>query len=188
MEFNDNDIVKAVLAGEQNEFEKLVIKYQKAIVNYICNMTKDYQTALDLSQDVFIKTYESLVSFDPQFKFSTWLYRIASNHTIDYFRKKKVPALSFDAPIQLKDGEIETDFGSDNITPLDDLRNKELGMALEKALGQISEEYRELIVMRHINGLSYNEIADVKNIPLGTVKTRIFRARRELLKLMEYIL
>ncbi len=185
MDFNDNDIIAAVLAGNKSEFEKIVIKYQKPIVNFIYKMTNNYQTSLDLSQDVFIKTYESLERFDSKYKFSTWLYRIASNHTIDFFRKKKITALSIDKPVQMEDGEMEMQIQSSSLTPDDELRGRELGVALDEALSQLNIEYKELIIMRHVNGLSYNEIADTKGIPLGTVKTRIFRARRELLKLME---
>lgn len=181
----DADIVKAVLDGDPDEYEKLVVKYQKPIVNYICRMIRDYQLALDLAQDVFIKAYESLDSYDSKYKFSTWIYRIASNHTIDYIRKKKLDTSSIDKPIRTSDGEMDFQVETHSPSPEDLVRGREIGSALEEAVGKLSEDYRELIVLRHLNGLSYVEIAEVQNIPIGTVKTRLFRARRELMKLME---
>ncbi len=177
---NDKEVIKSVVEGNTQKYEKIVKKYQNRIISYIYNMIKDYQTAEDLTQEVFMKVYDALEKYNPDYKFSTWLYSIASNHTIDFIRKRSIDTTSLDEPLETKNGKLYSDPESDKLSPRDELRGREVGERLEEGMNQLKLKYREMLVLRHLNGLSYKEIAEVKDLPLGTVKTRIHRAREQL--------
>lgn len=180
MESSDKKIIDRVLRGETEVFEVLIKRYQIPIINYVYRMMGDYETAVDLSQEVFLKVYLSLDKYDKAYKFSTWLYKIASNQTIDHLRKRKLKTVSIDQPPESQDDARPFEIASSNPGPDELFFSKDLQERIEAALGALPEEYRELLVLRHVNGLSYNEIAEVSRLPLGTVKNRIFRARKKL--------
>lgn len=177
----DNEVIEAVLAGERDAFGQLVERYQKGLVTYIYHMIHNYEEALELSQDVFIKVFRSLERFDGTYKFSTWLYRIASNHTIDSIRKRKMDTSSIDerennpdlAPFHITSGTLNPD---------EAYTNKVLLKRVKEALEELPPSYRELILLRHFNYRSYEAMAKITGLPLGTVKNRIFRARKMLMK------
>lgn len=158
----------------------LLKRYQIPIINYVYRMMGNYDTAVDLSQEVFLKVYLSLDKYDKTYKFSTWLYKIASNQTIDYLRKKKLNVVSIDHVPDSEEEGRPFEIPSNNPGPEELFFSKDLQERIESLLETLPEDYKELLVLRHVNGLSYNEIAEVTNLPLGTVKNRIFRARREL--------
>jgi len=177
-ERTDQEVVRSVLAGDPNQFEVLVRRYQRRLVGAIYRLVGDYDEALDLSQDIFIKVYGALDRYDESFRFSTWLFRIATNGAIDHLRKKKIRTVSLGRSDA--DGEEDApdfDPASQDKNPEQMLRNRELGKRLEDEIAALPEDYRELITLRHSGELAYEEIAELKNMPLGTVKNKIFRAR-----------
>jgi len=182
----DELLVTRILAGETDLYETLIARYERPIVNFIYRMIGDYEQALDLTQEVFFKAYRSLERFDPTFRFSTWLYRIASNRSIDHLRKHAPVLLSLNEP---KDADNSTEsviqLKSQAHGPEDLLVSRELGQRISQAIDELSAPYRELILLRHLQGMSYEEIARMKRLPLGTVKNRLFRAREVLRKRLE---
>lgn len=169
-----------VLAGDQGSFGTLVARYQDRLVSFLYRMLRDLDTAHDLSQEVFLRVYQALDRFDPQFKFSTWTFRVAHNLGVDELRRRKVRWV----PLQRQDAEDETpwerEFPSADPSPYHDLRNEQRGTAIQQAIDALPGDYRELIVMRHYAELSYEEIAQLKRMPLGTVKNKLFRGRQML--------
>ncbi len=181
-EKSDRELVEIALKGEKSAFEALIIRYQNGIINYIYRMILDKEEAMDLTQEVFIKAYFSLSTYNPRYSFSTWIYKIASNLTIDYLRKKKRKDYNTESLSQ-KSKEIE--IPDQSMSPVKNLDREMFYNKLEKALNMLPESLREFIILRDINELTYNEIAEIKNLPLGTVKNKIFRGREILRKLME---
>ena len=178
---SDEQLVEAALTGDRNAFADLVRRHQRALVNHIYRHTGRREGAYDLAQEVFIKVYQSLSSFDPKFRFTTWLYRIASNCAIDFLRKKQPQTCSIhaDARDDRGPGAALTLAGSDP-TPHDMLRLRELKGRLETAVQMLPADYRQLILLRHQQSCRYDEIARITQLPIGTVKNRIFRAREML--------
>jgi RNA polymerase sigma-70 factor (ECF subfamily) len=175
--FADAELVTRALRGRDDGFEELVRRYQRPIVSYVYRMTGDYDAALDLTQEVFIKVYNSLARYRPEYKFSTWIYRIAHNAAVDHLRRRPSRPQALDLPAR-NGGEIyERPVASDAPSPEQLSERAELRAEIEDVIQQLPAGYRELIVLRHAHDLSYDEIAEVTGLPLGTVKNRIFRAR-----------
>jgi RNA polymerase sigma-70 factor (ECF subfamily) len=171
----DGELVQSALAGRESGFEELVRRYQRPIAAYVYRMVGDYDAALDLTQEVFIKVYNSLSRYRSEFKFSTWIYKIAHNAAIDHLRRHSAreQALSNGA-----DGErTEVAIESRRLTPEQESERNERCSEIETVVRLLPHAYRELIVLRHSQDLSYDEIAEVTGLPLGTVKNRLFRAR-----------
>lgn len=177
MDQDDRAVVQAVLNGQQHRFAELVDRYQTPIVNYVCRMLGNYEDAVDLSQDVFLKAYSALGSYRPQYPFPAWLFRIARNAAIDEIRKRRVVTVSLDAPVEFDDGAAAREVESPGLDPQDAYLGIEFADRVSAAIDQLPEKYREPIVLRHAADLSYEEIAEALELPIGTVKTRIFRAR-----------
>ena len=178
---SDTDLVARAAAGEGDCFDVLVGRYHRPIANFIFRMVSNYETSLDLTQEVFIKVYGSLGRYNPEFKFSTWIYKIASNTAIDYLRKQSVTT----SPLYLVSGndeEFELPIPAKGPSPERALERTERSAQIEEAISKLPHRYRELIVLRHVSELSYDEIAEVTGLPLGTVKNRIFRAREAMRK------
>ena len=178
----DEQLVQATLDGDRIAFEDLVRRHRRALVNHLYRLTGQRDGALDLAQEVFLKVYQSLTSFDPRYRFTTWLYRIASNCAIDFLRKKQPQTcpLHADSREDSGDAPARTLAGTDP-TPHDALRLQELKDQLEAAVAGLPADYRQLILLRHRQHCRYDEIARITQLPIGTVKNRIFRAR-ELLR------
>ena len=172
----DAELVAVAVAGRGDGFEELVRRYQRPIVSYVYRMTGDYEAALDLTQDVFIRVYNSLARYRPEYKFSTWIYRIAHNAAIDHLRRHSTREQELDATGPGGD-TYEKPLASDSPTPEQLSERAERRAEIEEVIRQLPPAYRELIVLRHAHDLSYDEIAEVTGLPLGTVKNRIFRAR-----------
>lgn len=176
----DRELVSRILAGERERFGELVSRYEKRIVNYVYRITHRYDDAHDLAQEIFVKVFLALDRYDPKYQFSTWIFRIAQNSAIDAVRKKRLNEVSLTAPASSVDGEREgkeRDYPDPGVSPYRTLKNKELSAAIDTAIERLPPDYRELIQLRHFGELSYEEIADMKKIPLGTVKNKLFRAR-----------
>jgi len=172
----DEELVRRILAGEEDLFEVLVRRYQGRILSHVARMVGSRDDALDLTQEIFLKVFQALDRYNPEFKFSTWLFRISGNAAIDQLRKKKPRTVPLETTDQ--DGRVSSpEYKSSDLDPFGQLRNTQRGDAIAAAIAELPEEFRELIALRHFTGLSYEEIADVKNMPLGTVKNKLFRAR-----------
>ena len=170
----------AVLAGHTERYEELVARYQGRVVNYLYRVLHSLDDAHDLAQEVFLRVYRALDRYDSQFKFSTWLFRVAQNAAIDRVRKRRVHLVSMERP-ESESGDGGTfEFASADRGPYGALRNVERGRAIARAIGELPGEYRELIELRHFAELSYGEIAELKGMPLGTVKNKLFRGRQML--------
>jgi RNA polymerase sigma-70 factor, ECF subfamily len=171
----DGELVQSALAGRESGFEELVRRYQRPIAAYVYRMVGDYDAALDLTQEVFIKVYNSLGRYRSEFKFSTWIYKIAHNAAIDHLRRhnaREQTLSSSDAPER-----TEVVLESRRLTPEQESERNERCSEIETVVQLLPHAYRELIVLRHSHDLSYDEIAEVTGLPLGTVKNRLFRAR-----------
>ena len=176
-EIEDVDIVRRVLAGEEDLFGILVRRYQARVVSHVARMVGNRDDALDLSQEIFLKVFQALDRFNPAFKFSTWLFRIAGNASIDHLRKRRPRTVPLETPDPDGTGTFTPEQRSTGLDPYGELRNVERGRAISEAIQDLPADFRELIALRHFAGLSYEEIAGVKNMPLGTVKNKLFRAR-----------
>lgn len=177
----DEEIVEKIKGGSVELFEVIVKRYQKKLVNYIYRMINDFESAMELCQEVFIKVYNSLDKYNPSFKFTTWIHRISSNATIDWMRKKKIDAYSLDTNDDDDAPSLSQQIASNDLSPLENLEMGQLQGRIESAINELPYIYKQLIILRHINELSYDEIASAVDLPLGTVKNRIFRGR-EMLK------
>ena len=176
-ETEDVEIVRRVLAGDEDLFEVLVRRYQARVVSHVARMVGNRDDALDLSQEIFLKVFQALDRFNPAFKFSTWLFRIAGNASIDHLRKRRPRTVPLETPDPDGAGTFSPEQRSPGLDPYGQLRNLERGRAISEAIQDLPDDFRELIALRHFAGLSYEEIAGVKNMPLGTVKNKLFRAR-----------
>ena len=179
---SDEQIVAYVLAGHGAEFEALVRRHQGPVYNFLLRMLHDPDEALDLTQEVFLKVFCSLERFDPRFRFTTWMYRIASNAAIDQIRKRRPgTVLSLDAPVTEDSDQVREVAGA-GPTPDQMLEARETQAQLEQALSRLPVEYRQVLLLRHQGERRYDEIARITGLPIGTVKNRIFRAREMLRK------
>jgi RNA polymerase sigma-70 factor (ECF subfamily) len=175
----DEDLVAAVLAGDRDRFGDLVDRYQGRLVNYLFRLLRNPDDAHDLAQEVLVKVYQVLDRFDPHYRFSTWLFRVAQNAAIDQIRRRRLKVVSMR---QDEDGgeTRDWDLPSPERGPYGDLRNRERGGAIQDAIDALPWEYRELILLRHFGDLPYEDIARLKKMPLGTVKNKLFRGRQML--------
>ncbi|MBE7516717.1 MAG: sigma-70 family RNA polymerase sigma factor [Chloracidobacterium sp.] len=171
----DADLIVGSMAGRGDCFEELVRRYQRPITGYIFRMVGNYEASLDVAQEVFIKVYNSLDKYSDSFKFSTWLYRIAHNAAIDHIRRNSLVTQSLD--VENSDGTYQLQIESSQPTPEQDHERNEWRSEIEAVVEELPPAYRDLIVLRHSRDLSYDEIAEVTSLPLGTVKNRLFRAR-----------
>lgn len=175
----DEELVSAVLEGDQERFGDLVERYQGRLVNYLFRLLRNADDAHELAQEVFLKVYQVLDRYDPQYKFSTWLFRVAQNAAIDQIRRRRLKLVSLhqeDAGGESRDWDLP----SPERSPYGQLRNQERGGAIQQAIEALPWEYRELILLRHYGELAYEEIAQLKKMPLGTVKNKLFRGRQML--------
>ncbi len=171
----DGQLIIEAVGGHSYGFEELVRRYQRPITAYVFRMIGDYDAALDVTQEVFIKVYNSLEKYSPEYKFSTWLYRIAHNAAVDHLRRNSVVPQSIET--ENADGTYELQIESRGPTPEQDHERSEWRIEIEAVVGCLPAAYRDLILLRHSRDLSYDEIAQVTGLPLGTVKNRLFRAR-----------
>lgn len=178
----DRELVEKALKGNQSAYNELMEKYRNALTRHVQRMVRQQGEVDDLVQECFIKAFSALNSYSTDYAFSTWLYKIATNHTIDFLRKKKLSTMSIDRPIQTKDGEVEYELPDVSYRPDRHIVEDERRELIQEAIGQLPEKYNRVIVMRHQQEKSYEEIARELDLPLGTVKAHIFRARALLYK------
>ena len=187
----DREVVALAKAGKEAAYRELLSRYERPVFSLIYRMVRDRALAEDLSQETFIKVLNALDSYRPEFKFSSWIFKIANNAAIDQLRKRELDTLSLDgAPGARTADEVEaTALQAVDRTesPLAELESRELGSEIEQAIGKLRPEYRTAILLRHVEGRAYEEIAEVMDLPLGTVKTYIHRARLELREYLAHL-
>lgn len=173
-------VIEQILKGDINAYEQLVTRYEKSVYNLALRMTDNAEDAADMAQEAFIKAYNSLASFRGDSKFSVWLYRIVSNVCLDFLRKQsRRPAMSLS--VEDDDGEdVQLDVPDESMSPESLLERKLTRESVRAGLAQLPEDYRQILLLRELQGLSYDEIAQTLDIGVGTVKSRIFRAREKL--------
>jgi RNA polymerase sigma-70 factor (ECF subfamily) len=178
---DDRALVKMALAGDQKAYKALFDMHRQSIFHIAVKIVRNAEEAKDLVQETFIKAFGSLKTYDSTFRFSTWLYKIAANCSIDSIRKRRIDALSLDKPVATKDGDVQMEVPDFTFHPERDLFDKRRRFGIEEAIEDLPDKYREVIILRHKEDKAYEEIANLLKVPVGTVKARIFRAR-ELLK------
>ena len=176
-QLDDRTIVARIIEGDRDRFSELVARYEKRVINYVYRITHRYEDAHDLAQEIFVKVFLAIDRYDPKYQFSTWLFRIAQNSAIDALRKKSIAEVPISRPTDDEPSGKERDFADGGVSPYRALKVKQLGKAIDKAVENLPPDYRELIQLRHFAELSYEEIATMKKLPLGTVKNKLFRAR-----------
>jgi len=176
----DKKLITAAVAGDQEAYKRLMDKYRGAIANLVTRMIGRRDEVDDLTQEAFIKAFNSLASFNDEFAFSTWLYKIATNNCIDFLRKRKLRTISIDTPRSTFDGEQQYEIPDSSHIPDAPLLRSQQAKAIQDAIDSLPEKYRAVIVLRHQEEKSYEEIACELQLPLGTVKAHIFRAREML--------
>jgi RNA polymerase sigma-70 factor (ECF subfamily) len=178
---SETPVIDRALRGDQKAYAELMERYHGPLFNLLYKMVRSKEETEDLVQEAFMKAFSSLASFNEEFAFSTWLYKIAINNTIDHLRKKKLRTYSLDKPIQSQEGELKRELPDVHSSTDHDLLSTEKSRLISHAIEELPEKYRQVILLRHSEELSYEEIAEITEVPLGTVKARIFRAR-EMLK------
>ncbi|MBA3343057.1 MAG: sigma-70 family RNA polymerase sigma factor [Gemmatimonadaceae bacterium] len=185
----DPEIVALARKGSESAYRELVARYERPVFSLVFRMVRDRETAEDLSQETFIKVLNNLDRYSPEFKFSSWLFKIANNLTIDHLRRRRVDTVSIEGAPDAVTSESAKATSiavvSGNESPLEELESRELGTAIEGAIARLRPEYRACILLRHVEDRSYEEIAEIVKLPLGTVKTYIHRARHELRAALE---
>src|SRR5678815_2747117 len=172
---NDCELVSTAISGTEGSFEELVRRYQRPISAYVYRMVGNYESALDLTQEIFIKVYSSLRRYREEFKFSTWIYKIAHNSAVDHLRRNSTREQSL--VVGPEGDQFDLPLESTRLTPEQESERKERRGEIESVVRTLPANYRELIILRHSQDLSYEEIVEVTGLPLGTVKNRLFRAR-----------
>jgi RNA polymerase sigma-70 factor (ECF subfamily) len=187
----DQEIVALARAGEEVAYRELIRRYERPLFSLLFRMVRDRELAEDLAQETFVKALNAIESYRPEFKFSSWIFKIANNAAIDHLRRRELDTLSLEGSPQAETPEaIEAtalQIGGRQESPLAEVEARELGGQIEAAIAQLRPEYRSCILLRHVEGRAYEEIAEILNLPLGTVKTYIHRARNELRQALAHL-
>lgn len=190
-ELTDQEVVARARKGAEAAYRELIGRYQRPVLSLIYRLVRDRELAEDLTQDTFVKVLNALDRYNPKHKFSSWIFRIAHNTAIDQLRKKNPATLSLDGSPHAADADEAQASG---FTPVDSApdpaeytASREIGREIEAALALLRPEYRTAIILWHMEGRPYDEISEIMNLPLGTVKTFIHRARNELKKKLAHL-
>lgn len=190
-QLTDQDLVARAREGREAAHRELIGRYQRPVLSLIYRLVHDRELAEDLAQETFIKVLNALDRYNPSYKFSSWIFKIAHNTAIDQLRKKDPETISLDGSPHAETAEqtaastivaVATDE-----TPEEFTASRELGREINKALAGLRPEYRTAIILWHVEGRPYDEIAEIMDLPLGTVKTFIHRARKELKQILAHL-
>ena len=180
----DQQVVLLARGGREAAYRELIRRYERPVFALLFRMVRDRELAEDLSQETFVKALNAIDSYRPEFKFSSWIFKIANNAAIDHLRRRELDTLSLDGSPHAETPEAmqatALQIGMRQESPLEAVEAREFGGAIEAAIGRLRPEYRSCILLRHVEGRAYEEIAEILSLPLGTVKTYIHRARNEL--------
>ncbi len=187
----DHELATQAARGHELAFRELLVRYERPVFSLIYRMVRDRTLAEDLAQEAFIRAFNAISTYKTSYKFSNWILKIANNHTIDHLRKRKLDTVSIDGSPHARTSEeisqSQVVIASADETPAEYVEHKELGSQIDQAIAGLREEYRTVIVLRHVEGYAYDEIADLMELPLGTVKTYLHRARGELRKSLSHL-
>ncbi|MTT31495.1 RNA polymerase sigma factor SigW [Terrilactibacillus sp. BCM23-1] len=187
MEEDINRLIKKIKKGDHLAFAEVVDMYKNGVYNICLRMVGNRQEAEDLSQEAFIRAYTKIDKYDVERKFSTWLYRIATNLSIDYLRKKK-PNVYLDADLPgTEDFTLKSQLADGEPLPEESIVNSETQALIQQEINQLPLKYRSAIVLKYIQDMNLKEISEILNIPVGTVKTRIHRGREALRKRLRHV-
>lgn len=182
------EVIEGCKAGDRKAFEKIVLFYQKRVFNYAYRMMGNMEEAKELAQEVFVSVFESIKSLRDEAKFDAWLKQITLNHSRNrwkYLKRRHYFNMdSMDDPIETEDGEVTKSFADPSDTPDTAYEKKMVQEWIQKGLLRLKEDQRELIVLRHLQELSYDEMGKCLNIPEGTVKSKLHRARMDLKEIL----
>ncbi len=181
----DLTLIDAAMKGSQNAYAELMDRYRDTIFFMLLKMVKNRNDAEDLTIEAFGKAFKNIHQYTPNYAFSTWLFKIASNNCIDFLRKKKNVTISIDGQTDSEGNEVTLPIPSDEPDPEEDMIKKQKAMLLRHVVDQLKPRYKELVIMRYFDEQSYEEIAEQLHLPLGTVKAQLFRARELLLNVMK---
>lgn len=183
-QLDDRELATLATKGREAAFRELLARYERPVFSLVYRMVRDRALAEDLAQEAFVRAFNAIGTYKTSYKFSNWILKIANNHTIDYLRKRKLDTVSIHgSPHATSEDEMNQTrlvIGSGDENPEEYVEHKELGSQIETAIGELREEYRTVILLRHVEGYAYDEIAGIMDVPLGTVKTYLHRARAEL--------
>ena len=187
----DQQVIERARKGQESAFRELIGRYERPVFSLIYRLVRDRERAEDLAQETFIKVLNALDRYDPSYKFSSWIFKIAHNTALDQLRRKEPDTLSIHgSPHARTSDEVEattlTPVSTDE-TPEEFTSSREMGEVMERAIAGLRPEYRTAIILCHIEGRAYEEIAQIMDVPLGTVKTYIHRARNELRAQLEHL-
>ena len=186
---DDRELATLAAEGRERAFRELLERYERPVFSLIYRMVRDRTLAEDLAQEAFIRAFNAIATYNTSYKFSNWIFKIANNHTIDHLRKRKLDTVSIHGsphattPEEMSQTRLVVE--SEDESPQELLEHRELGGQIEAAIGELRAEYRTVILLRHVEGYAYDEIAEIMDLPLGTVKTYLHRARNELKKKLE---
>lgn len=188
----DNYYVALCQKGDANAFRFLVEKYQKRVVNIAFRITGDYEEACETAQEAFLSAFRSIKKFRGDAAFSTWLTGITINHSRNRIKKMKSlsrhEGLSLDDPVESETGQAIRDHSSGEASAVEQLEKKELQAEVQECVAKLENEFREVLVLRDIQEFAYDEIRDILDIPDGTIKSRLFRAREAMKKCLNHVL
>ncbi|MFQ6057676.1 MAG: sigma-70 family RNA polymerase sigma factor [Anaerolineae bacterium] len=179
-ELTEGELIARTLEGDKGAFGALVQRYEGAIFNMAYRMTGQREAARDLAQETFLRAYRALGSFQQDKPFAPWLYRIAINLCLNWQKKRRLPQVSLDLPLATAEGEVALELPDETAAPEVVFARREFQARLRQEIAALPPDFRAVIELRHFEELSYQEMAQVLDVPLSTVKTRLFRARRML--------
>ncbi len=184
-ENEDGRIVAAARAGTERGYRELVLRFQRPVFSLIVRMVRDRELAEDLTQEVFVKAIRALDSYDDSRKFSSWLFKIAHNATIDHLRRGQLETVPLERPTE-EGADWVDHLEDDSVSTPEEIRERsELGSLLEDAIAELRPAHREVMLLRHREELSYQEIADLTGMSLGAVKTNLHRGRGALADILK---
>jgi RNA polymerase sigma-70 factor (ECF subfamily) len=188
---SDHELVTRAQQGSEKAYRELLGRYERPVFSIVYRMIRDREQAEDLAQETFVRVFNHIDRYDPKYKFSSWIFKIATNLTIDHIRRKELNTVSIDGSRNATTADqIEATaitIISPDENPEELLEAKELGEEIEEAIGRLRPEYRAAILLRHVEGREYQEIAEIMGLPLGTVKTYIHRGRNELRDSLQHL-
>jgi len=188
---DDRELATLAARGREPAFREILSRYERPVFSLVFRMVRDRTLAEDLAQEAFIRAFNAIGSYKTSYKFSNWIFKIANNHTIDHLRRKKLDTVSIDGSPHATSAEEASQSSivieSRDENPAEYVEHRELGTQIEGAIGELREEYRTVILLRHVEGYAYDEIAEIMDLPLGTVKTYLHRARGELKKRLAHL-
>ena len=178
-------LVRRAIGGDQQAIKAIIKRYKNPVAQIVYKLVRDRSQLEDLTQEVFIKAFQHLGDFDYEHQFASWLFKITNNHCIDYIRKKKLRVYSIDDQIKTEDGEMSYEIPDSTYEPDLNLLREQKSKLIRQAIDSLPKKYREVILLRHREELSYEEIAKKTRLPVNTIKVQLFRAREMMYKFLK---